>query len=75
MPRRVDQVRHVAEPILLVAHADKHALIDIDKRVTIDYDDRHAELRSSNGPTCCFKKIAIDKGEIDHGFRTCRFRD
>ena len=28
----VDQIDHVAEPILLVAHADKHALIDIDKR-------------------------------------------
>ena len=27
----VDQIRHVAEPILLVGHADKHALIGIDK--------------------------------------------
>src|SRR5918993_751612 len=31
----VDEVKHVAEPILLVAHADKHALIDVEKRVTI----------------------------------------
>jgi CO/xanthine dehydrogenase Mo-binding subunit len=64
----VGEVRHVAEPILLVAHPDKHALIDVDARVTIDYaaaapnyDPEAAEL--------CFKRIAIDKGNLDLGFR------
>jgi CO/xanthine dehydrogenase Mo-binding subunit len=64
----VDQIRHVAEPILLVGHADKHALIDIHKRVTIEqvaappnYDPEESEV--------CFKKISIDKGHIDLGFR------
>jgi CO/xanthine dehydrogenase Mo-binding subunit len=64
----VDQVRHVAEPILLVAHADKHALIDVDTRVTIEYvpeppnyDPEAADL--------CFKRIAIDKGDLDRGLR------
>ena len=64
----VDQIRHVAEPILLIGHADKHALIDIDKRVTIscesqppNYDPEHADT--------CFKKIAIDKGVLVRGFK------
>src|SRR5688500_17813247 len=32
-----NEVRHVAEPIALVAHADKHALIEIESRAAIDY--------------------------------------
>lgn len=63
----VDQVRHVAEPILLVAHEDKHALIDVDRRVRIDFD----ELTPNYDPLAsdtCFKKIAIDKGDLDRGF-------
>jgi CO/xanthine dehydrogenase Mo-binding subunit len=64
----VDEVRHVAEPILLVAHADRHALIDIDQRITIDYDKQvpNYDVEASD---ICFKKIAIDKGEIALGFR------
>jgi CO/xanthine dehydrogenase Mo-binding subunit len=64
----VDQIRHVAEPILLIGHADKHALIDVHKRVRIEeraatpnYDPEKSDI--------CFKKIAIDKGQIDLGFR------
>ena len=64
----VDQIRHVAEPILLIGHADKHALIDVHKRVTIEqvaaepnYDPEKSDV--------CFKKISIDKGQIDLGFR------
>lgn len=64
----VDEIRHVAEPILLVGHADKHALIDIHKRVTVEqaaatpnYDPEKSDV--------CFKKISIDKGQIDLGFR------
>jgi len=64
----VDQVRHVAEPILLVAHRDKQALIDIDQRVTLDY--------AAGPPTydpelsdVCFKRIRIDKGELERGLK------
>ena len=64
----VDGIRHVAEPIMLVGHADKHALIDVHKRITIEeiaappnYDPEQSDV--------CFKKIAIDKGQIDLGFR------
>lgn len=63
----VDEVRHVAEPILLVSHADKHALIGIDARVAIEYD----RLEPNYDPMAsdvCFKTIAIDKGELDRGF-------
>ena len=64
----VDKIRHVAEPILLVAHPDKHALIDIDKRVTIDYQTS-APIYDVETSDVCFKKIAIDKGEIALGFQ------
>ena len=64
----VDKIRHVAEPILLVAHADKHALIGIDQRVTIDYQTStpNYDVEVSD---LCFKNISIDKGDIDLGFR------
>ena len=64
----VDQIQHVAEPILLVGHADKHALIDIDRRITITckQDPPNYDPEAS---TTCFKQIAIDKGDIDLGFR------
>ncbi|MEO7136067.1 MAG: xanthine dehydrogenase family protein molybdopterin-binding subunit [Vicinamibacterales bacterium] len=64
----VDQIRHVAEPILLVAHADKHELIEIEKRVSIDYEAStpNYDVEASD---LCFKKIAIDKGQIDLGFQ------
>jgi CO/xanthine dehydrogenase Mo-binding subunit len=64
----VDQIRHVAEPILLIGHADKHALIDVHKRVRIEeraatpnYDPEKSDV--------CFKKISIDKGQIALGFQ------
>ena len=68
----VDQIRHVAEPILLVGHPDKHALSDLGKHVTIDqlaaapnYDPETSDV--------CFKKIAIDKGSLDLGFQLSDF--
>jgi CO/xanthine dehydrogenase Mo-binding subunit len=63
----VDEVRHVAEPILLVAHADKHALIGIDRRVTIDYEPL-APNYDPEAAEVCFKRIAIAKGDLDRGF-------
>ncbi|MEP6782773.1 MAG: xanthine dehydrogenase family protein molybdopterin-binding subunit [Acidobacteriota bacterium] len=64
----VDQVRHFTEPILLVGHADKQALIDIHKRVTIKYDAQAPNYDPERSDVC-FKKISIDKGQIDLGFR------
>jgi CO/xanthine dehydrogenase Mo-binding subunit len=64
----VDDVKHVAEPILLVAHAEKHALIGIEDRVSIDY----AAAKPNYDPEAsdlCFKTIAIDKGHIESGFQ------
>jgi CO/xanthine dehydrogenase Mo-binding subunit len=65
----VDDVKHVAEPILLAAHADKSALIGIEKRIIIDY----AAATPNYDPEAadvCFKRIAIDKGDPDRGFKT-----
>jgi len=63
-----DQIRHVAEPILLVAHADKHALIDIDKRVTIEYDRQEPNYDPEKSDRS-FKNINIDKGDLKRGFK------
>ncbi len=64
----VDEVRHVAEPIVLVAHADRQALIEVDQRVTFDYvaGDPNYDPETSD---VCFKRIAIDKGDLDRGLR------
>ena len=64
----VDEVRHVAEPILLVAHAEKHALIDVEQRVAIDYRAAMPNYDPEKSDLC-FKKITIDKGQIDLGLR------
>jgi len=64
----VDQIQHVAEPILLVGHADKQALIDIDRRITITCKEDTPNY-DPEASTTCFKQIAIDKGDIDLGFR------
>ncbi|MEO8260172.1 MAG: xanthine dehydrogenase family protein molybdopterin-binding subunit [Acidobacteriota bacterium] len=58
-------VRHVAEPILLLAHADRERLwaadVQIDYRATTPNFD--PELSGTS-----FKTIRIDKGDIDEGF-------
>ena len=64
----IDEIRHVAEPILLVGHADKHALIGIDARIVIDYE-RHEPNYDPEASGVCFKKIAIDKGDLTRGFK------
>ena len=68
----VDEVRHVAEPILLVAHAEKHALIGIEQRVAIDYQAA-APNYDPEKSDLCFKMISIDKGRIDFGFQIADF--
>ena len=63
----VDEIRHVAEPILLVAHEDRHALTDVHQRVTIHYEPL-APNYDPEASDVCFKKINIDKGDLDRGF-------
>ena len=64
----VDEVRHVAEPILLIAHPDKQALIGLEQRVTFDYVTETPNF-DPEASDRCFKHITIDKGNIDRGFR------
>ena len=64
----VDDVKHVAEPILLVAHAEKAALIGVDTRIIIDYAPAPPNY-DPEASSIAFKKIAIDKGDVDAGFR------
>jgi CO/xanthine dehydrogenase Mo-binding subunit len=64
----VDEIRHVAEPILLVAHTDKHALIDVDQRITIKYETQEPNYDSEKSDLC-FKRIHIEKGDLDRGFK------
>lgn len=61
-------VRHVAEPILLVAHADRHRLFDVEKHVVIDYR-KETPLYDPQASTICFKDISITKGDVAQGFR------
>lgn len=62
------EVRHVAEPVLLVAHADRRALFGIDEQVRFDYRELAPNYDPETSETC-FKQIAIDKGDIERGFR------
>src|SRR5438067_12954867 len=57
--------RHVAEPIVLLAHADRDALLAADVR--IDYEATTPHYDPETSPTI-FKTIAIEKGELRTGF-------
>jgi CO/xanthine dehydrogenase Mo-binding subunit len=60
------EIYHYAEPILLLAHADRERLSRAE--VQIDYTPQPAVF----DPECSarsFKNIAIDKGSVDEGFR------
>jgi CO/xanthine dehydrogenase Mo-binding subunit len=60
------EIRHFAEPILLVAHEDRERLLDAERRIAIDY--REAEpLYDPARSTQCFKEITIEKGELARG--------
>jgi CO/xanthine dehydrogenase Mo-binding subunit len=59
-------VRHAAEPILLLAHEDREALDAT--RVEIDYEPAEP-LYDPARSTTVFKSIAIDKGDVEAGFR------
>jgi CO/xanthine dehydrogenase Mo-binding subunit len=60
----VDRIRHVAEPILLLAHADRERLLDADVRIDCTPEVPQYDPARS---TVLFKSIRIDKGRIDEG--------
>ena len=60
------QVRHVAEPVLLLAHEDRERLMAA--RVDIDYRAQDPVLDAERS-ALVFKRISIEKGDIDEGFR------
>ncbi len=59
------QIRHFAEPILLLAHEDRETLLAAD--VQIDYRQT-APIYDPAASPMVFKKIAIEKGRVDDGF-------
>ena len=58
-------IRHVAEPILLLAHQDRETLLAADVR--IDYRQTTPVYDAESSPTV-FKNISIEKGRVDEGF-------
>jgi len=60
------EVRHAAEPILLLAHEDRERLAAT--RVDIDYEPSDPLLDPAQSETV-FKSIAITKGDLEAGFR------
>jgi CO/xanthine dehydrogenase Mo-binding subunit len=60
------EIRHFAEPILLVAHEDREKLLDAERRIAIDYraaEPLYDPARSSK----VFKEITIEKGDLARG--------
>jgi CO/xanthine dehydrogenase Mo-binding subunit len=62
------EIRHYAEPILLLAHEDRERLLDAEARIAIDYRTAEPNYDPAQSPLS-FKDIAIDKGDVDRGFR------
>jgi CO/xanthine dehydrogenase Mo-binding subunit len=58
-------IRHVAEPILILAHENRDTLLAAD--VHIDYRAAGPNYDAA-ASTVSFKTIAIDKGNLDSGF-------
>src|SRR6059058_2862327 len=58
-------IRHVAEPILILAHEDRDRLLAAD--VHIDYKSSTPNYDPA-ASTLTFKSIAIDKVDLDQGF-------
>ena len=58
-------IRHVAEPILLLAHADRETLLAAD--VQIDYTESTPVYDFVASPAV-FKTIGIEKGRVEDGF-------
>ena len=56
------EVRHVAEPVLLLAHEDREALLNA--RVDIDYEPE-VTLLDAEQSTVFLKTLSIDKGDVE----------
>ena len=58
-------IRHVAEPILLLAHEDRERLLAAGVR--IDYEEATPQY-DPEASTTTFKTVTIEKGSVDAGF-------
>jgi len=63
----VDRVRHQAEPIALIAHADRERLADALAHVHVRYEAEAAQLDFESASTV-LKEIAIRRGDVDAVF-------
>ena len=59
------EIQHFAEPILLLAHADRETLANAEVQVT--YRER-APIFDPEASPKTFKAITIDKGDLEEGF-------
>jgi CO/xanthine dehydrogenase Mo-binding subunit len=59
------EVRHVAEPILLLAHEDREKLLAA--RVEIEYDRTDPVFNPLRSPRA-LKRFVIEKGDLERGF-------
>src|SRR5262245_25581650 len=59
-------IRHVAEPIVLLAHEDRERLLAA--QVDIDYEPGAPNFDPARSQTA-FKTMTIEKGSIDEGFK------
>jgi CO/xanthine dehydrogenase Mo-binding subunit len=59
------EIRHAAEPVLLLAHQNREALLEA--RVTLGEEAVEPVLDPERSPTS-FKKILIEKGDLATGF-------
>jgi CO/xanthine dehydrogenase Mo-binding subunit len=60
-------VRHFAEPILLLAHENREKLLDAERRIAIEYRASEPLDDPAQSPKC-FKEIVIEKGDLARGF-------
>jgi CO/xanthine dehydrogenase Mo-binding subunit len=58
-------IRHVAEPILLLAHEDRERLLGADVQIAYSPSTPNYDPEAS---TTVFKTITIEKGRLDQGF-------
>ncbi len=61
------EIRHFAEPVLLLAHADREKLLAAQNAVRIAYREGTPIYDPAESPTA-FKKITISKGDTARGF-------
>jgi CO/xanthine dehydrogenase Mo-binding subunit len=62
-----EEIRHVAEPVLLLAHEDREALWDA--RVSLT-EERHEPVLDPVAATHAHKTIVIASGDVERGLRT-----